>query len=73
VLSLTPRTIQDYDDSYCIKYAQQRNGVIVSNDLYRDHIDKLPESAKGGMRKWLREHVISFTFVRNDFVPNPVC
>lgn len=64
--------MQDYDDSYCIRYAQQRNGVIVSNDLYRDHIDKIAsERDKAGMRRWLREHIISFTFVRNDFLPNP--
>lgn len=26
---------QDYDDSYCINYARQRGGYIVSNDMYR--------------------------------------
>jgi hypothetical protein len=26
---------QDYDDSYCLNYARQRGGYIISNDLYR--------------------------------------
>lgn len=26
---------QDYDDSYCIAYAKQHDGYLVTNDLYR--------------------------------------
>ena len=26
---------QDYDDSYCIRYAKTHNGYLVTNDLYR--------------------------------------
>lgn len=29
---------QDYDDSYCITYARAHGGVILTNDMYRDHV-----------------------------------
>lgn len=38
VLFTTPKG--DYDDSYCIEYARKHQGVIVSNDRYRDAIHK---------------------------------
>lgn len=31
---------QDYDDSYCIKYAKKFNAFIVTNDKFRDYITK---------------------------------
>ena len=34
---------QDYDDSYCINYAQKRGGYIISNDMYRDHIQRIED------------------------------
>ena len=37
---------QDYDDSYCIKYAISHKGCIVSNDLYRDAVDDLKRGGK---------------------------
>eukprot|EP01088_Endostelium_zonatum_P008165 TRINITY_DN2079_c0_g1_i2.p1 TRINITY_DN2079_c0_g1~~TRINITY_DN2079_c0_g1_i2.p1 ORF type:complete len:925 (-),score=308.71 TRINITY_DN2079_c0_g1_i2:55-2829(-) len=64
----------DYDDSYCIKYAEDRWGVIVTNDRYNDHVKK---KGKGGeeeerrVKRWIRSHCISFTFVRDEFLPNP--
>ena len=69
VLFYTPP--QDYDDSYCIQYARQNNGVIVTNDLYRDHIEKTNDKDKGRVRRWIRQHCISFLFVGDQFVPNP--
>lgn len=46
---------QDYDDSYCINYARQRSGYVVSNDMYRDQVDRIPETNKQGkieLRDW---------------------
>eukprot|EP00497_Spongosphaera_streptacantha_P003341 TRINITY_DN4003_c0_g1_i1.p1 TRINITY_DN4003_c0_g1~~TRINITY_DN4003_c0_g1_i1.p1 ORF type:complete len:120 (+),score=29.40 TRINITY_DN4003_c0_g1_i1:343-702(+) len=38
LLYTTPKG--DYDDSYCIQYARENSGVIVSNDRYRNAIYK---------------------------------
>lgn len=57
---------QDYDDSYCLKYARENNGHILSNDKFRDYLAKLkeqkgPETEKLE-RAWIRSHLISYTF-----------
>jgi hypothetical protein len=66
---------QDYDDSYSIEYARRKHGVIVTNDMYRDHIEKVGQSEGRREREdtfsWIRTHCISFTFVADEFVPNP--
>jgi hypothetical protein len=67
---LTPP--QDYDDSYTIDYAMKHDGCIVSNDRYWDHIEQkadLGKKAKKETLRWIREHLISFTFVRDEFMP----
>ena len=45
-------------------------GVIVTNDLYRDHVDK-HKGDRRQLRQWLKTHCISYTFVLDDFLPNP--
>lgn len=62
---------QDYDDSYCLQYAHKKDAVIVSNDMYRDWVKKQPSWKKGESIQWLRTHVVSYTFVRDEFMPNP--
>jgi len=69
ILFFTPP--QDYDDSYCIQYAKQNGGIIVTNDMYRDHIQQFQEPQRGRVKRWIREHVCSFTFVKDTFMPNP--
>ena len=68
---LTPP--QDYDDSYVIEYAMGHGGCIVTNDRYWDHIEKAAaekgQRAKKETLKWIRDHLISFTFVRDEFLP----
>ena len=69
-LVATPQN--DYDDSYTITYAKDHNGYIVSNDRYRDSVEKLPLNKRQEHRQWLRDHVIHFAFANNmEFVPNP--
>ncbi|EER14760.1 hypothetical protein Pmar_PMAR015292 [Perkinsus marinus ATCC 50983] len=68
-LALTPS--KDYDDSYCLQYAHRKDAVIVSNDMYRDWVKKQPSWKKSESILWLRTHVISYTFVKDEFMPNP--
>jgi hypothetical protein len=42
---IIPTPPQDYDDSYCITYAKQRDAFIVTNDLFRDHLQQMPTSS----------------------------
>ncbi|KAF0682686.1 Aste57867_25204 [Aphanomyces stellatus] len=63
---------QDYDDSYCIQYAGTHDGCLVTNDLFRDHLENIKGGKqKGAMREWLKNHRISFTWVGDEFFPNP--
>eukprot|EP00808_Paulinella_micropora_P018302 g10239.t1 len=62
---------QDYDDSYCIEYAMRHGGYIVSNDRYRDHVEGVEPSRRAAVRAWLKTHLITFAFVKDEFLPNP--
>ncbi|KAK1936619.1 putative ribonuclease ZC3H12C [Phytophthora citrophthora] len=70
---LVPTPPQDYDDSYSIQYAGLHDGYVVTNDLFRDHIVNMvgPRERKVAMRAWLRAHQISYSWVKNEFLPNP--
>lgn len=56
----------DYDDSYCITYARDKGGIIISNDRFWDHIESDPS-----IKAWIRSHTCSYTFAGDDFLPNP--
>lgn len=60
-----PTPPQDYDDSYCIKYAHKHGGFVVTNDKYRDC------GIEGVTRDWLKSHLMTFAFVNDEFIPNP--
>lgn len=63
---------QDYDDSYCIEYAKRHSAYILTNDRYRDHIETLSSNEeKRQVRQWLKTHLITFSFVFDDLLPNP--
>ncbi|KAH9163667.1 hypothetical protein LEN26_000406 [Aphanomyces euteiches] len=63
---------QDYDDSYCIQYAGTHDGCLVTNDMFRDHVENIKSNAqRNAMRDWLKSHRISFTWVGDEFFPNP--
>ncbi len=46
---------------------------MVTNDQYRDQLQKLEgdKEEREAMRRWLRGRLISFTFVGDEFIPNP--
>ena len=62
----------DYSDSYTIKYAMQNHGIVVTNDRYRDAIEKSSSTEERKRKElWIHTHLLSFAFVGDDFVPNP--
>jgi len=70
LLHTTPS--QDYDDSYIIEFARQTKAYVVSNDQFRDWVDKQPSSErKEAAAAWVTKHVMTYTFVGTDFFPNP--
>ena len=63
---------QDYDDSYCIQYAKNHDSFIVTNDLFRDYLEKINDNRKRETERiWIKERSISFTFNQDEFIPNP--
>lgn len=60
---------QNHDDSYMIEYALRVDGVITSNDMFRDWISK--HTLTGQAAKWVQSHVIAYTFVESMYIPNP--
>lgn len=62
---------QDYDDSYCISYAKENNAYIVTNDKYRDYLEKATDKKKE--REWLKLCLVTFTFEGDNFLVNPDC
>ncbi|KAK1337955.1 hypothetical protein QTO34_001058 [Cnephaeus nilssonii] len=53
-----------YDDRYIVKVAYERDGVIVSNDNYRDLQSENPEW------KWfIEQRLLMFSFVNDRFMP----
>lgn len=57
----------DYDDSYIIEWATRNKACIVSNDKFRDQKNE----GKPWRSRWLKRHLISYAFIRQDFIPNP--
>ena len=63
---------QDYDDSYCIQYAKNYDAFIVTNDMYRDYLENIKDNRTRETEKiWTKEKLISFTFNKDEFIPNP--
>eukprot|EP00475_Leptophrys_vorax_P015819 TRINITY_DN2216_c0_g1_i1.p1 TRINITY_DN2216_c0_g1~~TRINITY_DN2216_c0_g1_i1.p1 ORF type:complete len:809 (-),score=213.44 TRINITY_DN2216_c0_g1_i1:230-2602(-) len=61
---------KDYDDSYCLMYAQKYpHAVVVSCDRYRDAVGKVQDKRR--FVDWIKAHVISYVFHEDEFLPNP--
>ena len=70
VLSFTPsrrvngQRVVCYDDRYIVKLAAENDGVIVSNDNFRDLTKESPE-----WKKVIDERLLMYTFVKDVFMP----
>jgi hypothetical protein len=63
---------QDYDDSYNIQYCKSKNAYFVTNDLYRDYLDKIQDhKTKEAEKRWIISKRISYTFNKDEFIPGP--
>ena len=64
----------DYDDSYILEFAKTVGGYIVTNDRFKDHLDKYSgksHTKRAELKKWLKDNCISFSFIGRVFMPNP--
>tara|TARA_B100000315_G_scaffold119960_1_gene109897 strand:+ start:5236 stop:6477 length:1242 start_codon:yes stop_codon:yes gene_type:complete len=62
---------QDHDDDYWLQFAWQKDAYVVTNDRMKDHVEKYPGDDSEAFFKWRDERVISYTFVGDDYFPNP--
>ncbi|XP_066603106.1 probable ribonuclease ZC3H12D [Prorops nasuta] len=53
-----------YDDRYILRLAAELNGIVVSNDNYRDLAQESPE-----FRRVVEERILMYTFVSDRFMP----
>ncbi|XP_007516468.1 probable ribonuclease ZC3H12D [Erinaceus europaeus] len=61
---LNGRRVVCYDDRYIVKVAYEQDGIIVSNDNYRDLQSENPEW------KWfIEQRLLMFSFVNDRFMP----
>lgn len=70
VLVFTParrigkRLIASYDDRFVLELAEAEEGIVVSNDQYRDLMTE-----KASWRKLVEERLLMFTFAKDRFMP----
>lgn len=53
-----------YDDRFIVKLAYDSNGIIVSNDTYRDLQGERPE-----WKRFIEERLLMYSFVNDKFMP----
>lgn len=70
IVSLVPSG--ESDDAYILNYARAHNAFIISNDMYRDHLQSIhSKSIYTSMCIWLEENRCGYLFAQNNFVLNP--
>ncbi|XP_015910945.2 probable ribonuclease ZC3H12B isoform X1 [Parasteatoda tepidariorum] len=58
------RRLVCYDDRYILKLAVDSDGIVVSNDNYRDLLNESPE-----FKKIIEERLLMYSFVNDRFMP----
>jgi ribonuclease ZC3H12 len=58
------RRLVCYDDRYILRLAAETDGIVVSNDNYRDLVSENPE-----YRKIVEERILMYSFVNDRFMP----
>lgn len=64
----------EYDDTYAVDYASDHQGIVVSNDYYRDYferrVDEEDEEKTNYFEIFVRTRTLRYTFVRGEFLPS---
>lgn len=55
-----------YDDRFIVKLAYESDGIVVSNDTYRDLQNERPE-----WKKFIEERLLMYSFVNDKYVHVP--
>ena len=63
--------VSDDDDSYLIEWALRKDAIVVTNDLFRDHYERIDAERKGEFNQWVKTHRCGFIFVDGEYIPNP--
>ncbi|XP_072300290.1 probable ribonuclease ZC3H12C [Eucyclogobius newberryi] len=58
------RRVVCYDDRFIVKLAHESDGIIVSNDNYRDLANEKPE-----WKRFIDERLLMYSFVNDKFMP----
>uniref|UniRef100_A0A3B4B8L2 C3H1-type domain-containing protein n=1 Tax=Periophthalmus magnuspinnatus TaxID=409849 RepID=A0A3B4B8L2_9GOBI len=58
------RRVVCYDDRFIVKLAYESDGIIVSNDNYRDLANEKPE-----WKRFIEERLLMYSFVNDKFMP----
>ena len=67
IISICPG--DSYSDGFTVTYAYEHNGIVVSNDRFRDK--DVYSSNVAAMQEWMSNHRIGFSFVGGEFYPDP--
>lgn len=59
------------DDSYFISWAIMKDGILVSNDLLRDHRKRMKGEELEKFNSWIENGRCGYIFVDNEFIVDP--
>lgn len=59
---------KDYDDSFMIDFAIEKQAILVTRDYYRDFE---PKKAGDFTKQYIESHSLSYLFCGDDFRPSP--
>ena len=63
------RYVASYDDKQVIELASRIDGVVVSNDFYRDIYDEAKERRRSDWIDVIEKNILNFSFVKDLFMP----
>lgn len=63
--------VNHYDDLYILELASQTDGIVVSNDHYRDCRKIALKNGQDGIVNVVDNNLLTFMFSKDNFVPSP--